>query len=326
MAQEAGVDTGIAQRQRFAVNLDGAVLQRADQFLGGVHQGEQVAAVVPAHAVGRGDEHFERGIAGARAHAGQAGVDADRAVLHRDDGVGDAERQVVVGVDPALGFGLEHPVIGGEAGGVLIHGHGPAAVRHIDALRAIAFHQQRLLRQRLGRAHVAHHQEARDVHAEVPRRLDVLLRYVCLGAVGGDADRAHAHFIGVLQVMDRADAGQQQGGQHRAFQHFGHRADPVPVGMGAKAVVEAGARQAIAVGHLDGVHPGPVERAGNGAHVVQPVLVANGVHPVAQGDVLDIELVSRGVEAHAATPSCMRSAIFSAVFSAAEVMMSRLPA
>ena len=78
--------------------------------------------------------------------------------------------------------------------------------------------------------------------------------------------------------------------------------------------------------HLDGIHLGAIQRAGNRLHMIEAILVADGVHPVAQGDVLNVEFLASGIEAHAAAPSVMRSAIFSAVFSAAEVMMSRLPA
>ena len=63
--------------------------------------------MVPAHAVGSGDEHFERRIARAGAHAGERGVDAHRAGLDAATmAVGDAERQIVVGVHAALGLGL----------------------------------------------------------------------------------------------------------------------------------------------------------------------------------------------------------------------------
>ena len=52
-----------------------------------------------------------------------------------------------------------------------------------------------------------------DVHAELAGGGDVLSGDVGLGAVGRDADRPDAEVVGVLEVVDRADAGQQQGGQ-----------------------------------------------------------------------------------------------------------------
>ncbi len=79
--------------------------------------------------------------------------------------------------------------------------------------------------------------------------------------------------------------------------------------------------------HFDGVHPRLVQGAGDGGHMLQRVFVADGVHAVAQGDVLDIETVCGGIEhGYAACLSSLRAAIFSAVFSAADVMISRLPA
>ena len=51
MTEKARVDTGVPQGQRLAVDLHGAILERPDQIVGGVLQGEQVAAVLPAEQV-----------------------------------------------------------------------------------------------------------------------------------------------------------------------------------------------------------------------------------------------------------------------------------
>ena len=111
------------------------------------------------------------------------------------------------------------------------------------------------------------------------------------------------------------------------FKHFGHRTDPVPIGMRAEAVVEAGALQPVAVGHFDRIDFGQIERAGNRLHVIEPVLVADRVHPVTQGNVLDIELLRGRIrQSYLGRHAAILFAIFSAVRSAAEVMMSRLPA
>ena len=322
MAQEAGIDPGIAERQGLAIDAHRAVLKRANQILGGVHQGVEIAAVVPALRLGSGDEDLQRRIAGARAHAGQRGVNPDRPALHRDDAVGDAERQVVVGMDPTLRPGFQHAIIGGQTRGVLIHGHRAAAVSDIDAVRAIGLHQLGLLGQGVGFGHMAHHQEARHVHTHVAGGLDVLLGDISLGAMGRDTHRPHAQIIGALQIMHGADARQQQGGEHAVLQHVGHRADPVPVGVGAEAVVEAGALQAVAVSDLDRIDLGAIQCSGDRLNMIEAILVADRVHAVTQGDVLNIELGGLGIEGHAA----ILAAIFSAVLSAAEVMMSRLPA
>ncbi|MNL79965.1 hypothetical protein D3C87_2066920 [compost metagenome] len=76
------------------------------------------------------------------------------------------------------------------------------------------------------------------------------------------------------------------------------------------------------MGDLDGVDLGAIQGASDGLDMVEAILVADGVHPVPQGHVLYIELGRGGIEGHVA----ILSAIFSAVLSAAEVMMSRLPA
>ena len=286
--------------------------------------------MIPPHAVGGGDEHFERGIARARAHPGKAGIDPADAVLHRDDRIGDAQAEIVVRVDATLGLGLQHAVIGLGPRGDIVHVHRAAAVGDVDAMRAVAFHQLGLLGERLGRGDVAHHQRARDVHAQPACIFDVLARDIGLGAVRRHTDGPHAHLIGVLQIVDRADAGEQQRRQHAVFQYLGNRADPVPIGMRAKPVIEAGALQPIAMRHLDRIDLGAVERAGDGTDVVEAVLVPDRVHAVAQRHVLDVELLRHRIEAHGPTLSAnigaARAAIRSAVRSAALVMMSRLPA
>ena len=82
-----------------------------------------------------------------------------------------------------------------------------------------------------GGRHVAHHQEAGDVHAELAGGGDVLGGDVGLGAVGGDPDRADAEVVGVLELLDGADAGQQQRGEPGVGDVRGGGLDPLPVGV-----------------------------------------------------------------------------------------------
>ena len=96
-------------------------VQLAHQILGRIHQLEQIRAVHPAFAGGGGDKHFQGRIARAGTHAGQGRIDADRAVLHGDDGVGHAQREVVVRMHAALGLGLQHAIKSLEAGGHAVH-------------------------------------------------------------------------------------------------------------------------------------------------------------------------------------------------------------
>src|SRR3546814_14832962 len=63
------------------------------------------------------------------------------------------------------------------------------------------------------------------------------------------------------------------------------------------------------------------------ANMIDAVLMADRMHAVAQRHVLNVEFGYGWVERHHAASFCnRRAAIFSAVASAAEVIMSRLPA
>src|SRR3546814_6812124 len=159
MAKEGGIDTIITERQRLTVDAYRPVLKRTNEIFRRIHQHHNVAPVVPALAIYCGDEHFERRIAGAGAHTGQAGVDPHRAALGGNYRVCDPKTKIVVRVHAALRFGLEHPVISLKPRAYPVHVKRAAAVRDIHTMRAIAFHQQRLLRKLLGLDHVAHHQK-----------------------------------------------------------------------------------------------------------------------------------------------------------------------
>ena len=77
------------------------------------------------------------------------------------------------------------------------------------------------------------------------------------------------------------------------------------------------------MGDFDGVDPRRVERLRDGGHLLEAVLVPDGVHAVAQGDVADVELVVMlGSSGNFGGGEAMRSA----VALAADVMMSRFPA
>ena len=130
----------------------------------------------------------------------------------------------------------------------------------------------------------------------------------------------------MLEIMDGADSGQQQGGQDAMLEHFGNGPDPLPIGMRAEPIIEARTRKSVTVGNLDGVHLGPIKCPGDRLDVLDAVLMANGMHSVAQRHVLDVKFRGFRIQAHGETSSSSRSAIFSAVRSAAEVMMSKLPA
>lgn len=48
MAQEGSVDTGVPEGEGLAVDADGAVLEGSDEVVGGVLEGGETAALLPA--------------------------------------------------------------------------------------------------------------------------------------------------------------------------------------------------------------------------------------------------------------------------------------
>ncbi|MCY1511327.1 hypothetical protein D9M68_457430 [compost metagenome] len=229
----------------------------------------------------------------------------------------------MVRVHTGLGFGLEHGLERAEALADVLHVHRTTGVGHIHAGGAVALHQLRLLRQLLAGQHVAHHQEADGVHAQLASVFDVLTRDVRLGAVSSHTYHSSTCVVRILEVMHRADARQQQGSDLGMANHIGHRFDVLEVRMLAEAVVEAGALQAVTVCDLDGVHLRLVQRSGDVLGVLQRVLMSDGVAAVAQGHVGDVELLIR---VHRQASTRRVAAMRSAQAMAAEVMMSRLPA
>src|ERR1700722_1486536 len=130
--------------------------------------------------------------------------------------------------------------------------------------------------------------------------------------------------MGLLELGDCADAGQQERGQAGIADAVRGGLDPLPVGVAARAVVNAPASKAVAVRDLDRVDSGGVQRGDDSPHPLGGDPVPEGVHAIAQGHVLDEQVLAAG---HAETTcSFVRAAICSATCTAAEVMMSRLPA
>ena len=136
-----------------------------------------------------------------------------------------------------------------------------------------------------------------------------------------------------VEIVDRPDTGEQQDGNLRARDAVDRGLDPFAVGVRAEPVIEARAREAVAMADLDGIDSRAIERRGDTPHVANRILVANGMHAVAQRDILDVEAAACAAEAlgrrgaHASTGrAACDAASRSPVRSAADVMMSRLPA
>ena len=72
------------------------------------------------------------------------------------------------------------------------------------------------------------------------------------------------------------------------------------------------------MGYLDGINTRFIDRLCNLCDMVKSILMPNGMHTVAQGDILNIKRRIHGAR--------LPSAMDSAALTAAEVMMSRLPA
>ena len=113
VAQEAGVDPGVAERQRLAVDPHRPVLQRADQVVGRVLQRRTGRSRAPSRRASATATNASSGQLPAPAPMpGQRGVDPVDALFDRGQRVGHGEREVVVGVDADLGGRVEHVAVG----------------------------------------------------------------------------------------------------------------------------------------------------------------------------------------------------------------------
>ena len=96
--------------------------------------------------------------------------------------------------------------------------------------------------------------------------------------------------------------------------------------MRTEAIVEAGPLKSVAVGHFNGVYFGLVQCTSDVLNVFDRVLVTDRMAAVTQGHVRDVEFLA-GIKCHVVRPQLTSDlAMRSAVPSAADVMMSRLPA
>ena len=244
-------------------------------------------------------------------------------MLDGDDGVGHAQRQVVVGVDADFGCAVEVLAHRVDPLGDVAHGHGAAGVHDIHAPGAVSLHQLGLFGQPLRGGHVAHHQESDGVHAHLAGGGDVVCRDVGFGAVRRDAHHAGTRPVRGGEIVDGSDSRQHQRCDLRALDDTGYCLNPFQVGVRAESVDAARPPEPVPVGDLDRVHPCRVQRGGDFGGLRQAVLVAYRVHPVTQRDVADVERLG-----HCGAPTLLIewAAMRSAVASAAEVMMSRFPA
>ena len=173
-----------------------------------------------------------------------------------------------------------------DTGRDVIGQHVAGGIGAVDTVGAVGLHQFALFQQLFRLHHVGHHQEAYGIQPQFPRRTDMLLGHVRLRAMGRHAQGMHAAIPGHVQVLHGADPGQQQG------RHFGvlhlrhHRLQVFLVGAGGEAVIDGGAAQAIAMGHLDKVNARFIQGGCDAYHLVHADQVALGVHPVTQAHIV----------------------------------------
>ena len=222
-----------------------------------------------------------------RAQACGSCVNAVGACGHSGKRVGNAHGHIVVAVKTQFGLGLDGITYRRHAGGHVVGQHVAGRVGNVNAVGAVALHEQRLADQLLGAGHVRHHQETHGVQAQRARLADVLLRDVGLGAMGGHADGAHAQVFGHEQVVHGADARNQEGRNLGLLHQWNHGAQVFLVGVGGESVVDRAAAQAVAMGDFDQRHASGVQAAGDALHLVERHQVALGVHAVAQRHVVD---------------------------------------
>jgi hypothetical protein len=318
--QEAGVNPGIALRDRGPVGERQAAQERPDDVLRRGERGLHVDAGGDAEMVEGSGKYLSGGVARPGAEGAERAVDLGGAVLHREDGVGDAEGEVLVPVEADLGLVSDLRGERGDARLGVAEDERAGRVDDVDALRAAVHHDPGLLRQLGGPDPVRQHQESDCLHAHLPGSGEVLEGHVGLGAVGGDPGDRGAGIAGATQVLDRPDPGQQENGDLGVAGFVHRRGDQLDVVDGGEPVVERRAAEAVAVGDLDDLHAGRVQGVHDAADLPLGEPVSHRVAAVAERGVGDSDSLRSG---HAVT---FRLASCSPVRAAAAVMMSRLPA
>ena len=202
----------------------------------------------------------------------------------------------------------------------IVKDHCAGRVDDVRALTARVDHDPGVGCQSLRARHVREHQKADRLQPEIARGCEVLDRDVRLGAMGRDSRHPCADSGRPPQVLDGADARNEKDGNPRVRSLVDRCGDQLELGDERIAVVESRAAQAIAVGDLEHLDVGVVERAHGRAHLLDSEAVRHGVAAVAQRRVGDPH-----VAAHASAPS-RDSARRSPTLAAAAVITSRLPA
>jgi hypothetical protein len=168
--------------------------------------------------------------------------------------------------------------------------------------------------------HVAHQEHALDRDAHGPKHRDLLPGDVRLGAVRADPYLVDAVVQRGLEVaLDAGETGDRQHAEPGGTQLGLGGAQHLGVAERGHADLDGRGAEPVAVADLDDVHAGGLGRPGVGADVLAAELVRDRVVAVPQGRIAD-------AESRRAAHDRLRSARASPTASAAQVMMSRLPA
>ena len=134
------------------------------------------------------------------------------------------------------------------------------------------------------------HEEADRFHAELAGLAEVLDRDVRLGAVRRDAGHGRPDGVGLLQVVHGAEPREHEDGDLRLCGLVHGCLDEIELVDLGEAVVERGPAEAVAVGDLDDLNAGAVERADHAADLPLGELVRHRVGAVAQRRVGDPQI------------------------------------
>ena len=245
--QEGRVDARISLRDRGAIHPRHARQHRTDHVVSRGHDPIHVDVGADTQPLeGRGD-HLSRCVARSRAESAQRSVDLLRPVLGCQHRVRHSQREVLVTVEADLGLRADLVVQRLDAGLRLTQDQRSRRVDDVYALRSGIDHDARLLGKLCGIDAVREHEEADGLHPEFTCRGEVLERGVRLGAVGRDPRDRRTALVGVLEVVDGSDAGQQKHSNTSTFRLLDRAADESELVGAGEPVVEARAAETVAV-------------------------------------------------------------------------------
>src|SRR5439155_12023383 len=108
----------------------------------------------------------------------------------------------------------------------------------------------------------------------------MLLGDVGLRAMRRDPYRTRPRFERLAQVFNGSDPWDEKDGYFCALHRFRHGRDPLAIRVSAESVIEARPREAVAMRDLESVDAGAVQCPRNRPHLLDRVLVTNGMHAI----------------------------------------------